>query len=570
MLKKYRLFRLVLFTTGVFFSASNIYTATFDYVVPFKDYNNKLILSIQDLSHGNKISFKSNFRPSPNWGYGPCFGGRYPESKQIVSIVNPDGSYTTTISAEQGSSFNFDKTDCSLFQTNTGKAVVLPQVIDPIVYDLSVDGKSLAQYSPCSATGCQDPANHYINAAYYAEWSVWGRHYNPYTIPFKNINQIIFAFIGFDPSSGTIKSLDTSADSWGLSAISHALRQYPYLHASLAFGGWTNNGQSASPMFLKLTSTPSSIKTFSDQAIALMIATGFDGIDIDWEWWSDLPNTQASAQQTLSLIKVIRAGLNQAEVENGKHYFLTLAVNGGRDRILAMQDIEHNPYAVKDYWSQVAKIVDRVNVMNYDYHGGFSVNEPAYFMANYNFYNIPSPVEVGQTSGWSIENSIKTYLQVGLNSKQILMGLPLYARTMKVASDMNGGLFQTVTQAGYGDYEAGVLDYKCLINPIMDPVNGCGSTNPIDDIKNTRFYNSTATGKNLALYQTYGEKAMQPWGYSALTNSFVSYDDVTSAVAKTYAAKKYNLGGMFFWEMDGDSTLPKQSIIEAVKNTLAK
>ena len=43
---------------------------------------------------------------------------------------------------------------------------------------------------------------------------------------------------------------------------------------------------------------------------------------------------------------------------------------------------------------------------------------------------------------------------------------------MTVDSDVDGGLFQTITASGIGDYEAGVFDYKCLVNPMNDPVTG--------------------------------------------------------------------------------------------------
>ena len=74
------------------------------------------------------------------------------------------------------------------------------------------------------------------------------------------------------------------------------------------------------------------------------------------------------------------------------------------------------------------------------------------------------------------------------------------------------------------------LDYKCLINPTSDAVNGCGVNVAPSDIV---FYDANATGDKLASFNKYGRDAMQPWGYSPSTKTFVTFDDVWSVRAKT-------------------------------------
>ena len=73
--------------------------------------------------------------------------------------------------------------------------------------------------------------------------------------------------------------------------------RYPYMHATLSFGGWTNAGATTAPMFAQLTaSSDASIANFTKQSVAAMRAAGYDGIDIDWEWWSDYSVAPAAAQ----------------------------------------------------------------------------------------------------------------------------------------------------------------------------------------------------------------------------------------------------------------------------------
>ncbi|MFN8769701.1 MAG: glycoside hydrolase family 18 protein [Neisseriaceae bacterium] len=535
---------------------------TYDYIAPFKDYNNKIVLSVQGLASADKLTFITNFKPDTGWGN--CFG--YSVYNLNFDTKEDNDRYSTTISYK-GNTNKLDLTQsCDIMGTNSGEAIVLHAdsgqvATDPIVYSVTIDDSTqLGIKHPCADNGCKDPGNGHVNAGYYAQWAVWGRQYNPYNMPFNNINDIIYAFIGFDPATGNIKSLDASADSWGLSAVSRALLEYPYMKAHLSFGGWTNNGVNTAPMFEKLASSDTSMTNFANQAVTLMRKTGYSGIDIDWEWWSDYPNNVAPAKKMLGFYKILRSAINQASKEDGKQYTLTIAVNGGKDRILALQD-KNNPNSVPDFWAQVAGLVDHLNIMNYDYNGSWS--SQAYFQAMYDFQNVNGHEEVGESQGWSIKDSLAAYVANGVLAKNLIVGIPLYARTMKVSSATNGGLFQTVSGSGFGDYEDGILDYKCIINPVNDPAKGCGSDKPIADIKSLVFYNAT---NNVAIFNQYGVNAYQSWAYSSLSGSFVTYDDQWSAIQKTKAVESGHYGGTMFWELDGDAQNPTQSIVQSVKD----
>ena len=535
--------------------------ASYDYIAPFKDYNNKIILSLQNISSAKSLTFISNFQQKDGWG--SCFGQSVYNLE--FSTKASGNKFITTITPKDDSK-SLDLTQsCDIMGTDSGDAIVLPGVVDPIVYNVTVDGMSVDMKHPCADTECKDPGNGYVNAGYYAQWSVWGRQYNPYNMPFNNINNIIYAFIGFNPADGSLKTLDASADSWGISAVSRAMLQYPYMKAHLSFGGWTNNSVNTAPMFEQLASSQASMDRFTHEAVELMRKTGFSGIDIDWEWWSDYKNEEAPAKKMLVFYKTLRIALDQASKEDGKTYTLSIAVNGGSDRVLALQN-SNNPNSVADFWAQVNTLMDHVNVMNYDYHGAYEDNKPAYFQANYDFQNVEQN-EVGQTNGWSVKSSLATYIANGVAAKKLVVGIPLYARTMKVNSGNNGGLFAAIAGAGFGDYEAGILDYKCIVNPVNNPVTGCGSSNPIAGVSSLSYYNATS---NAEIFNQYGRDAMQPWAYSAATQTFMTYDDANSATQKTKAVKNSGLGGTMFWELDGDSIDSKTSIVQAVKNELNK
>ena len=531
---------------------------TYDYKVWFKDYNNKFDIMVNGVDSGKSITFTSNAKlASSLWGN--CFGQTL--TNDMATVKQVGDVYETTLTAKEGT-FNFAQQCTLMYDDKTSE--VLPgsggAAHNLMVTSMLVDGVTAPINQPCAANDCKDPGNGYVNAGYYAQWAVWGRAYNPNTMPFDSINDIIYAFIGFDPATGNLKTLDSAADSWGLAATSRALLQYPYMHAHLSFGGWTNNGVNTAPMFQKLSENPDAMKAFAKQAVELMKKNKFTGLDIDWEWWSDYANSVAPAKNMLAFYKVLRAELDAASKIDNKHYTLTIAVNAGVDRVNAMQN-PANPNSVADFWKQVNGLVDQVNLMSYDYHGAYD-QDAAYFHSNYDFANVPANKQaaVGQTTGWSIKAVTAAYQANGVEAKKLVIGLPIYARTMQVTSAIDGGLLQPITGAGFGDYEKGVLDYKCLINPVADPVTGCGMNVAPNDVI---FYSANSTGAQLAAFDKYGREALQPWGYSPSTNTFVTFDDKWSVQAKTQKVIDGKMGGTMFWELDGDSTDPAKSLLRA-------
>ena len=71
---------------------------------------------------------------------------------------------------------------------------------------------------------------------------------------------------------------------------------------------------------------------------------------------------------------------------------------------------------------------------------------------------------------------------------------------MQVSSGADGGLFAKVVGTGFTDYEKGILDEKCLLNPVGNPADGCGSSTP----KSLKYYN---TKDNTDIFNLYGKDA---------------------------------------------------------------
>lgn len=152
-----------------------------------------------------------------------------------------------------------------------------------------------------------------------------------------------------------------------------------------------------------------------------------------------------------------------------------------------------------------------------------------------------------------------------MSAKQLVVGIPLYARTMQVSSGTDGGLFAKVIGTGFGDYEKGILDYKCIMNPVANPSDGCGSSTPVSGVKSLKFYNSN---NNTDVFNLYGKDSYQPWAYSAEAATFATYDDVWSTTQKVNSVRSRNLLGVMFWELDGDSMNTDLSLVHTARKTL--
>lgn len=488
------------------------------------------------------ITITTNFSPTID---GACFTSTW--GSNTTNIIQVGNQYQTTISAPTGQSLNL-ATTCGL----AGGATVLTGVQDAIVNKMTINNTIIPINQQCLTSNCSDPGNKKIIAGYYTNWAMYAKKYNVTDIQFNSLNHVIYAFIGFDPSTGNIKSLDTWADSNQMPSLSKAVVEYPYLHASLSFGGWTNASQYTAPMFDQLTQSDTAIATFTQQAVAAMRAAGYDGIDIDWEWWSNY--TTAPAAQQIKLFTALRNALNSASQSDGRKYYLTIAVSAGIDKIQATET------ASAGAWQTIAGLVDNLNVMAYDMHGAFDSTSD--FQAPWNMQT-NDPYE---STGYAINLALNQYISFGVPANKIVVGIPAYGRAMEISTLNNYGLYQPVTGTPTGDYDdgssgaTGVFLYKCIINPTTCNANS------------STISALTFITQGNSIYTTLSSQAQQPWGYGATPqgNIFITYDDVASTTYKATQVMNNNMAGAMIWELDGDTIDESSSLLSAIRGTFNK
>lgn len=299
---------------------------------------------------------------------------------------------------------------------------------------------------------------------------------------------------------------------------------HPNLKAFISLGGWTwskNFSAAASTDALRKQLVSSCIDLYirgnlpvQDYHGGAGAAAGvFDGIDIDWEFpgGGGMPYNGASAADrdnyTL-LLAELRRQLDAQGASDNKHYSLTAAIGAGKDKIDFTEPAQYSRY------------LDWINVMTYDFHGGWTPAGPT----NFNAHPFADPLDPNRSSnpGYTGDEAIANLISAGVPASKLLLGVPFYGRGWSgVAAGPDGdGLYQAATGAAAGRYEAGIDDYK-----VLKYKSGMRYTHPVT--------------KQLYLY-------------TGPSGEWWSYDDAGVVATKTKYVRERGLRGAFSWSLDGD------------------
>ncbi len=208
----------------------------------------------------------------------------------------------------------------------------------------------------------------------------------------------------------------------------------------------------------------------------------FDGFDLDWEYPQpdDVPNYLALLEEFRKQLNAERPGLR-----------LTIAAGPS----------PHMYHGVD--FAAVAKVVDLIGLMNYDYNGPWH-KETGFHAPLYS-----------EHSG-SADRTVQQYEDAGVPAEKLLLGIPFYGYSWSAVAGENHGLFQ-----------------------------------PGQPVYQDRPYRYIQT--LIASSTVYRDPAAQaPWLFDGQT--FWTYEDTVSARFKSEYAQKHQLGGVMVWELGEDSS----------------
>ncbi|MGY0230292.1 glycoside hydrolase family 18 protein [Longispora urticae] len=413
-----------------------------------------------------------------------------------------------------------------------------------------------------------------VVTAYFASWDVYGRQYFVKDIPATKLNVIQYAFgyPTFDEATGKVgcapvdawadyqqvywgpeNTVDGVADNYpdqrlygNFNQIRKLKAKYPHLKVEISLGGWTK-----STWFSKVAQTPERraafVKSCVDTFIKGDLPTGgwpenaggpgaaagvFDGIDIDWEYPTQVAGGNVDPRpedrkNATALFQEFRAQLDTVGKSTGKHYLLTAALPATSKSTKYFE------------LSKVAKILDWVNVMTYDYTVGGDQKTGPSSPFGWDPRDANSADLTANTVG-----TVVHYLQNGVPANKLVVGVPFYG----IQFLRTDGLYKTHDSRGL---DANTLRWDSTPNPTY---------RDISKAQGLQFSRNPLTGEpslyGTATHQLCG--AFNPDGtcsapYTESTTTLITYTDPTSIALRVALVKTVKLRGLMAWELSQDS-----------------
>ncbi len=281
----------------------------------------------------------------------------------------------------------------------------------------------------------------------------------------------------------------------------------PQLRILISFGGW--NG---SKYFSAAAATALSRTRFAQSVIEVFFRPYpglFDGVDVDWEFpvSGGAPGNLARPEDRTNftlLITELRGKLAELSAVEHRELELTIAVSAAPDKIVNLEA------------AALAPLVDRINLMAYDYHAGSALAA----------FNAPLFASAGDPNpDLNVDSSVNALIRAGAPPAKVTLGVAFYGRAIAGVPPENGGLFQKGATAS-GEWGGGDgIDYRDLV---------------------------ARRPQQHGFHRYWSDEGQVPWLCNAEQRIWISYDDPFSIARKASYARNRVLAGIMIWDLFAD------------------
>ena len=364
---------------------------------------------------------------------------------------------------------------------------------------------------------------------YFTSWGVAARGYPVASIPADKLTHINYAFSAIsplgkcalgDPTADTQRfysirdSVDKQADikdgpHGTFNQLLKLKQKYPHIKVLISLGGWTG-----SSLFSDVAQTEESRQKFVQSCIELYLqkhAGVFDGVDVDWEYpvsGGARDGKPEDKHNYTLLLEEFRKQLDAQGQADGVQYLLTIAAPAG-PQIIANFELD-----------QIDQYLDWINLMTYDFHGGWDTTTN-FLSALYKSSDDPSSPAV--RDAFNVDAVVQAYRKAGIPAHKLVVGIPFYARGWQGVPEENNGLYQSASGPAQSNLEPGVFTYSQLVKGYLPTYS--------------RFMHP---------------EAGVPWLYNPETGVMITYEDPESVGLKAEYVKENSLGGVMLWELSQD------------------
>ncbi|KAK9505296.1 hypothetical protein O3M35_009385 [Rhynocoris fuscipes] len=276
----------------------------------------------------------------------------------------------------------------------------------------------------------------------------------------------------------------------------------PSLKVLLSVQDFSSKGE-----FAQVVSSEELRKKFALNALNFINTTGFDGLDLDWEFpaWPDADLTQA--RNFTLLLGEFRHLINSSKDKNFRKLELSVAV---ASPLLIMSQ----SYEIE----AMAGLVDFVNLMSYDFHLYTTVSPVT--GANAPLYQRKS--ESGIFSTLNTNWSAMHWVLWGMPWFKINVGIPTYGHSFRLINSDNNGWNAPSSGFGRTGDGKGFITYS----------DAC------------RLLNDTSTT------HVFDDEYDVPYAYNG--DEWISYDNALSVTLKAFYIKNSKFGGAMIFCLNSD------------------